>query len=251
MKKILLIPMFAGMLITGCNEDSAYLAVTDTEMETRQKVEKVSICHMDKESMEWVLLSLPSKALQAHLNHGDINLNDEDGDGYYPPNECGFEPMGDCKDDDPLVYPGAPDDCLDNIDSDCNGQELPCSISCYAGLDCCFCSILDNIRWTSDAFYCVYDFGYAVQYYLCPDGDCLKWIETVIYPSYPVYNYCSYSLGNGQVIDYFDNTAQAQACTNFLLNTADNLKLQMYCFPRLKDVMGGGIPAPPNYGDRH
>lgn len=43
-----------------------------------------------------------------------INANDADGDG--------FELAGDCNDEDPLVFPGAGENCADGIDNDCDGK---------------------------------------------------------------------------------------------------------------------------------
>ena len=45
---------------------------------------------------------------------------DNDGDGYPPESEI------DCDDDDPTIYPGAPEICGDGIDQDCDGEDLEC-----------------------------------------------------------------------------------------------------------------------------
>jgi len=46
-----------------------------------------------------------------------LNLTDEDGDTY---STCD----GDCNDNDDTIYPGAPDESSDGIDSDCDGDHL-------------------------------------------------------------------------------------------------------------------------------
>ena len=43
--------------------------------------------------------------------------------------------MTDCDDDDAFIYPGAPDECDDGVDSDCDGVESPsCDTSCGDGI---------------------------------------------------------------------------------------------------------------------
>ena len=37
----------------------------------------------------------------------------------------GFDRKSDCDDDNPFVYPGAPEQAADGIDADCNGEDLP------------------------------------------------------------------------------------------------------------------------------
>ncbi len=51
---------------------------------------------------------------------------DSDGDGYFTDSSCGT--LLDCDDDDPAVYPGAPEIKHDGIDQDCNGYDLTIEI---------------------------------------------------------------------------------------------------------------------------
>jgi hypothetical protein len=56
---------------------------------------------------------------------------DADGDGF-PANNCGMGLPGpyDCNDNDPRIFPSAPDKCGDGIDGSCSGADTPC-----AGMD--------------------------------------------------------------------------------------------------------------------
>ncbi|MEZ4266292.1 MAG: putative metal-binding motif-containing protein [Myxococcota bacterium] len=72
-----------------------------------------------------VLKDTPTAVTQCDKDcSGDVKeaqfcaVNDLDGDGYSPPN--------DCDDNDPFVYPGAPEKCGDGVDQDCFADDLPC-----------------------------------------------------------------------------------------------------------------------------
>ncbi|MGM0574616.1 MAG: MopE-related protein [Myxococcota bacterium] len=61
---------------------------------------------------------------------------DEDGDGY-------TVEEGDCDDEDPRAYPGAPEKCDDGVDQDCDGSDLACDTvtdadfdGFHSGVDC-------------------------------------------------------------------------------------------------------------------
>jgi uncharacterized protein (TIGR02145 family) len=77
---------------------------------------QIIICHNGN------LISINTNAWPAHQYHGDIRLDDEDGDGYVPENDCGFGSMGDCDDNNEALHPGAAEICANNIDDNCNGE---------------------------------------------------------------------------------------------------------------------------------
>lgn len=77
---------------------------------------KITICHNGS------ILNVNESALAPHLAHGDVILEDIDGDGFYPDNTCGYGPMGDCDDNNPNINPDAIEICNDGIDNDCDGD---------------------------------------------------------------------------------------------------------------------------------
>ena len=135
-----------------------------------------NVCHKDAETGTWHLINISVNAVKAHEKHGDVILVDGDGDDFFPTNDCDYEPGGDCDDHDVTIFPGASDICLDGVDQNCDGKELPCVLNCDSSLDCCFCGILSEIEWTDEAFYCREEFysGTVIQHYLCPDQECIQ-----------------------------------------------------------------------------
>ncbi|WP_205756022.1 MopE-related protein [Lacibacter luteus] len=58
-----------------------------------------------------------------HQAHGDVRLDDQDGDGYVPNNNCGVGQQGDCNDNNAAINPGAREICGNGIDENCNGLD--------------------------------------------------------------------------------------------------------------------------------
>ena len=100
---------------------------------TKKNEQKVAICHRTGKD-KFVKIHVSINALQAHLDHGDHELNlyyfDSDGDGFgdqkFDIKACS-QPEGyadndkDCDDTDATVNPDAAETCGDGIDNNCDG----------------------------------------------------------------------------------------------------------------------------------
>lgn len=78
MKKVLSV-FCISLLVWSCQTESieeAGLTVADLKME------KVSVCHYSDEDDSYQTITINGNALAAHLAHGDVQLIDEDGDGF-------------------------------------------------------------------------------------------------------------------------------------------------------------------------
>lgn len=119
----------------GCNKDEIPIVkdqatdteilsktATDTEILSKKgKPDKIYVCHYSADDDQWNLINVNENSWADHVLHGDVRLDDQDGDGFVPNNECGFGSMGDCDDKDSEVYPGATEICGNGIDDDCDG----------------------------------------------------------------------------------------------------------------------------------
>lgn len=109
MKKIIYLLFLSLFVFTSCNQEDEII-----ETAVKGKQDKVTVCHKGN------IISINGNALKAHLNHGDVQLIDEDGDGYVTlANDC--VPGGDCDDTDPAINPDAEEICGNDIDDDCDG----------------------------------------------------------------------------------------------------------------------------------
>lgn len=110
MKKFTLFS-FVLVFIIACNKDTIedyYPDSTELNLLKSGKAKKIEICHFSEDDNTWHLINISENAWPAHEMHGDVRLDDQDGDGYVPNNECGFGNMGDEDDNDSNIYPGSP-----------------------------------------------------------------------------------------------------------------------------------------------
>jgi hypothetical protein len=134
----LLFPFFSLLLLVGCEKEQTtpVTSQTETELDARGRAGKIDVCHYSADDDTWKMINISLAAVEKHLAHGDVRLDDQDGDGYVPDNECGFtgtNGMGDCNDQNENIHPGAEEDCDDGIDNNCNGDvdenDSDCAVS--------------------------------------------------------------------------------------------------------------------------
>ena len=146
-------PLFLSLILLlsffGCDKDEL-INGTDTEkLSTESKPEKINVCHYSDDDDQWILINVSENSWSAHSQHGDVRLDDQDGDGFVPYNECGFGEMGDCDDNDAAVNPGAIEICGNGIDDNCNGVV---DETCIACIDYEWAEYLDSLDLSRACF---------------------------------------------------------------------------------------------------
>lgn len=114
----LLLSCLTVLLVTACQKN------TGSE-KPEQSNGLILICHHDLVTNTWGSITIAINIWPDHQRHGDVRLDDYDGDGFIPDNACGFKGRlgaGDCDDNNESIYPGAPEICGNNIDNNCNRQ---------------------------------------------------------------------------------------------------------------------------------
>ena len=123
MKKLLL-PLLSILLLTACEKQ---ITTDDAPKEISGVIAgrtspKINLCHYDAVTSKWKTISINLTSWPDHQAHGDVRLDDQDGDGYVPTNACGYGKQGDCNDNSVAINPGAAEICGNSIDDNCNGQ---------------------------------------------------------------------------------------------------------------------------------
>ena len=128
--KYLLTMLAVGVFLIGCEKESSTVNPNDElSLIQRAPAPKIDICHLKKNG-NWQLRSIPESQWPKYQANGDVRLDDQDGDGFVPDNECGVGPMGDCDDLNADRFPGNEEICGDSIDQDCDGFDPECPYVC-------------------------------------------------------------------------------------------------------------------------
>ncbi|HMK25706.1 MAG TPA: MopE-related protein [Chitinophagaceae bacterium] len=134
MKKLLL-PLLSILLFTACQkqitrENEQKVPEEKSSLAAKSPTGKIDVCHYDVATASWHSININLNAWPEHQVHGDVRLDDQDGDGYVPNNACGYGTPGDCNDNNAAINPGATEICGNNIDENCNGMSDDlCSLS--------------------------------------------------------------------------------------------------------------------------
>lgn len=144
--RLLMTIIALGLFSLSCSNEELNLQTEEAALDGEtfaRDAEKVDVCHFSKSDNSYEIISVSGKSLEAHLNHGDVQLIDEDGDGYVTlANGCGL-PV-DCDDTDADVNPGATEICGNGVDDDCDGDvDEDCAVVC----PCITIEELRSINW--------------------------------------------------------------------------------------------------------
>jgi uncharacterized protein (TIGR02145 family) len=118
MKKLLF--LLLGILLFSACQKEPFKLPDGAGIAAAKNNNKLDVCHKTVNGSSHVI-NININAWLEHQAHGDVRLDDQDGDGYVLNNDCGVGPMGDCDDLNATINPGAPEICNNGIDENCNG----------------------------------------------------------------------------------------------------------------------------------
>lgn len=110
MKTLLYLLLISLFVFTSCEREDE---ITGLDVSQNKENFKLDVCHYDVDNDTWIIINIAEIAyMKGHLEHGDKELIDQDGDGWVEAiNNC--VPGGDSDDNDATVNPGAEEICED------------------------------------------------------------------------------------------------------------------------------------------